>query len=899
MSPQPPRWLRRILERTVPDGASGPSLLGDLIEEYAAVRSTRGRVRADVWYAGQVAAIALPYALLGGFRSFVGALAGLGRGLSLDLRHAYRGLRSNPLLTAVAVISLSLGIGLTTSVTSFVNGVWLAPLPYPHAERLVDLEDTHPDEVCAGCSVGASYASFSEWREELRVFEDVAAMSGGRRNVDIGGTPREIFVTAVTGNHADLMGVRTHLGRSVLPGDEDPAAEPILVLGHGLWTDVFGADPDVVGRTLRVDGVLHTVVGVASADTRALDHARAWVALPRPAVRGAYGDRSLWVVGRLAEGVSVETAAEALRRFSSERYASAGDLEPGWTATAKSLRAAVTRDAGPVMLGVALLLATTLVLLVACVNLAALMLARVTERERELGIRLAIGSSRGRLARTAILESLVLAMAGGVGGTLIARVATTAIAGQLQGRVPGWVQFGLDARVLAGVSVTVVLTALACGLLPLLRACSIAPGHGVIRGMDARRGPSRSTRHDWLLGAQIALGVVLVGGGVAAVQSLVRVADFDSLGHRYENITTVDLATGVGTHSSTDETYALVRELDERFLSHPSVGRSVATRTLFLGSWGSSDGPSPVWADGAAEAVPDRIVPRHSLAVGPGYFDLMEIPLVAGRAISAADTPGDEASAVVSRRAAAVLWPGSRPTEVLGRRFRVELDDVTQVFGVVGVSADVVGNPRSESRREMPMIYTALAQTHPSVFDNGFSSDLAFRLDVRGDAPSERAIEELIADVDPDMALARLSTVEGNLRLWIMPVILTAGLMSTLSALALGLLMLGIYGTLSYRIASSRREIGVRIAIGATARALVLAVTSQVGRVLAVSIAVGLAVSIPVARTVGNGEIPLGGADPAVLAVTALVLLSVAGVACLVPVRRALAIDPIESLRAD
>jgi len=900
MSQGPPRFLRRILERAVPEeGASGSSLLGDLLEEYASQRRRSGPVRANLWYAAQSLSISGVYLLDRAWRATLGRPGRVGHGLKLDLLHTSRGLRRNPLVTLIAVVSLSLGIGLTTSVTSLVNGVWLAPLPYPDAERLVDLDDTHPEEVCFGCSVGTSYASFAEWRSELPVFQDITAMSGGSSRVEIGDRLQDVPVSAVAGNYAEFMGATTLLGRPVLPDDELPSAPPVLVLGPRLWATAFGSDSTVVGRTIRVDGVLHTVVGVLAPDPPILDRAQAWTALRRPASSLGYGERDLWAIGRLAEGVSLEEADAALAGFASARYSNDTELTPGWSARARPLRAVLAEDAGPIAMGLALLLATGIVLAVACVNLAALMLSRITERERELGIRLAIGSSRARLARVSVLESAILAVAGGVGGLGITLLVTGQFARFLLGRTPGWVDVSPDPRVLIVAVMTVIGTAVACGLLPVLRALAVAPGHGVIRSMNRRSGAGRLTRHDWFLGAQVVLGVILVGGGLAAVRSVVRVSDFDSLGHRYENLTSVEIAVPEGVYLEPEEAFSLARGLGERLATHPSVGTVVAVRPLFLGSWGASDGPSPVWVDGAPEAVSDRVVPRHSSSVGAGYFELMEIPIMAGRSIRSGDVPGREAVAVVSRSAALNMWPQHDPTQTVGERFRVELEDMSQTFTVVGVAADVVGNPSSESRRPLPMIYTALPQTHPALFDRGFSSRLTFNLDVRGDAPTERALEQLIAEVDPALALTRATTVEANLRQSIMPLILVAGLLSVLAAVALGLLMLGIYGTLSYRIARSRHEIGVRIAIGARPSALVKVVTLRVGRVLAVSMAIGAAVSVLVARTVGGGEVPLGGAEPIVLLGSGAVMLGVAALACLVPVRRALAIDPIESLRAD
>ena len=897
MSKRPSRFLQALLARAVPNGASGLSLLGDLLEEYTSLRGRSGRLVAGAWYTYQVLSIAVPYALGAFRRRSTDLVAKSVRGVGLDLRYTYRGLRASLGVTFLAVVSLSLGIGFTTAVSTLINGIWFAPLPYPNAERMVDIEDTHATEVCNACSPGTSYASFLDWQRDLSVFDGIAATSGRMRILMIGDRPREVRIAAVSGSLAGLMGVKTRLGRAILSEDELPGAEPVLVLGHGLWVSAFARDLGVIGQVLRVDSVPHTVVGVLDEETSTLDRARAWVALAPNAGEHSYGARALWVVGRLAEGTDVETANEQLGTYAAARYEADPSLIPGWSARARPLRGVLAEAAGPPIVAATLFAATLMVLLIACTNLAALLLARVTERERELGIRMAIGSSRGRLVRVAVLESLALALAGGLVGMVVASLSLGRVTTQLMSVVPGWMTFPIDARVVGSVFAAVLITAVMCGTLPMLRAFAITPGQGMIGTIAGRTSPARLRKHDWLLGAQIALGVILLAGSVAAVRTFLRVSDFDRLGHRYEDLITIGLATPEGRYSDAASAQTLTDQLTRRFEAHPSVTAAIASKGLFLGSWGSADGPSPVWVAGAAEAVTDLVVPRHSMSVSTGYFDLLQIPILAGRAIDASDSPGGVATAVASEGAARALWPDAVATEVLGRQFRVDGGSEEQWFTVVGVSADVV-YPRS-ARMVLPKIYTSLAQTSPTLIGDSPSYLLTFQLDVRGPLPDPENWQALIAEVDPDIAIAWVTTVEEELRQWITTFTLNAGLMTLLSSLALGLLLLGVYGTLSYRIASMRHEIGIRVAMGAQPRALVRAVTGRVARVFALALMVGLLASVPVGAAFRGGELPLGGEGPVSLTLAAGLLLLIGVLACLAPVRRALAIDPIESLKAD
>ncbi|MEM7415958.1 MAG: FtsX-like permease family protein [Gemmatimonadota bacterium] len=898
MKPTPPALFRKLLAHVVPDGASGPSVLGDLHEEYVRIYGSRGHARAHLWYATQVVMIGIPYAAATSAAVAQRSLVGLGQGLSLDLRHAARGLRANGVMTAVAVSSLVVGTGGAIASAGLVDALWLSPLPYPGAQRLVDLEDMHDQHVCSGCSAGASYRSFSEW-QTLDFFEDVTAMSGGSRTMEVGDRSIPVPATEVAENFFDFMGGRTSLGRFILTGDAAADAPAVVVLGHGLWTGAFGADSSVVNTSIRIDGLPHTVVGVMGRDFRALDRARMWTALRDPGASSSFDQRELWVIARLSAGVTTQEADMGLRTYAASRYSSVSGLEPGWYAKVESLRSVVSDEIGPLGMGMGLLAATLIVLFVACANLAALMLARVTEREAELGIRIALGSNRFRLARVAVLESVVIAVLGtGIG--LLAAVALTELVGErARGAFPGWVDLGLDARMAAMAVATTVGTAVACGLLPALRSYSVKPGRESLHAALGGRDRDRLRRHDLLLGVQVALGVVLVGGALSAARSVVRVIDFDSLGHRYAGIHTVEIDSPVGTHGTLAESNELVEALGVALGAHPSVGGWVATRPLFLGSWGNADGPSPVRTEGSVEAVPDRVVPRHSLAVGAGYFEQMEIPLLVGRGIGLGDRVGGDPVAVVSAAGARALWGDVAPTDVLGRGFSVELSGGTQSFTVVGVSRDVVGNPRSERRRAMPMIYTALAQTEPWAFDHGPARDVTFQLDLRSTPPGLPEVEAIVSESRAGVAVARSGSLRDTLLLWIMPVLIIGAVMTALSTIGLGLLMLGVYGTLSYRVARSRRELGVRIAIGARPVEVFRAASHRVVRVLAVSGLIGIGISAPVAHTIGAGDIPLGGSDPWVLVMTATVLASLCGLSCLGPVRRALATDPIESLKSD
>lgn len=891
--PGPPVGLRRLLERAVPrGGASGDSLAGDLYQEYAELRSRRGRWLADLWYAGQVAAVGLPFLAARGMEWS----RELRRGLTLDLRHTLRGLRRNPGLSAVACLSLALGIGMSTTSAGIISGIWFAPLPYPAADRLVELEDTHPVEVCEGCSPGTSWRSFQEWREGLPGFESMAALSGGSASLTRiqGERPRPVRLAAVSRELPGLLDLSTRIGRGILPEDDRPGAQRVVVLGHPLWTAAFAADPGVLGETVQLDGVPHTVVGVLAEETRLPDRSQALVALAPTIPAGTgYGDRGLWVLGRPAEGVSLAAAHDAVSAFASARYAAVGEIEEGWSARARPLAESLAEENPPVEAAVALQVATLLVLLIACVNLASLLLARMTERERELGIRVVLGSSRSRLLRFAALESVVLAATGGVGGLALAWMALDQLALRTAGVVPGWITFGMDPRVVGAALALTLLTASLCAFFPLLAAREFRTG-GTGARLSGRRGRDRLLRHDWLLGAQVALGLLLLAGTGKSLQTFARVSNLDTLGFRTDGMALIRVALPEGSPADPEG----VRRLREVVETHPATGRVAEVSAVFLGSWGQPSAPSPVHAQGAAEPVPDSLVPRHSLAVGPGYLGLLEIPLLAGREITDADGPGAPPAAVLSRDAARVLFPGAEVGDIPGRGFTVEREGTVAPFTVVGVAGDVVVNYRSESRTTMPRIYLSRAQTPDALFQATPGAALTFQVEARGALPGAAEWEALLQRADPEVVVEEVSSFEAVIARWSTELRLTALVSGALAALALGLLVLGVYGTLSYRVATQRFSLGLRVALGAEARELVRVLTARVARILGVALGVGAALALAAGYAVPSSDLPLG-APPGVVAAVMGALVLVCAAACVLPLRRALRVDPMESLRAE
>lgn len=884
----PPRWIERLLAGCIPEaGASGHSLLGDLAEEYVELRGRRGRWLADGWYLAQALAIGAQYRLAAVPRWIDRAR----HGAVLDLRSSIRALRRSPGLVIVGVTSLAGGVGLTTAAVSLVYAIWFAPLPWTDAHRLVDLEDVHPVEVCAGCSPGTSYDAWLDWRE-LAVFETTAAFESTTRRLGDAEAARDVQVGAMAGDGFGVLDLPVALGRGLTPADGLAGSARVAVLSHAVWMSVFGGAPEVVGRPLHLDGVPHTVVGVLDPAARPLDRSRVWVPLDVEAVDRGFAARGLWVIARLADGVSLDRAQEVLAEAATSRFAADPTLEPGWTARATPLRDVLLRSAAQPSAAAALVATTVVVLLITTLNLTSLLVARVTEREAEFGLRSALGAGRSGLARAAVLEALLLSLAGGGLGVFGAFTALTALARRFQAELPGWVLAEVDLRVLSLAVAVVVTAALATSLLPVVRVSDMGRRRGMTGRLVGSGSPARLRTHDALLAMQVTLGVVLVAGSLSALRTYSRVSDFDTLGHRWRGITSVGVALPLDAPGDGAPT------LRAALSDEPGIEKAALTRALFLGSWGREDAPSPVWVDGRPEAVPNAVVPRHSLAVSTGYFDLFEIPIVRGRPIDDSDRPGGAGAAVVSRAAARTMWPGVEPTELVGAGFSIRNGAERTAFTVVGIAADVVVNPGSESRRAGPRIYVALGQFGASFFDASPQSELVAQIVERGAPRAAQEWDTVIDRALPGAVVTHVTTVEAGLRRWVGPARITGWAFAGLAALALVLLALGVYGTVSYRMASSRRELGIRVALGARPARLVGDPLRGLARVLGLALSVGLVAAYAIGGGSAGG-LPVGTDDVGTMAVVALVLIAVATVASLVPVRRALSVDPVQSLRSE
>ena len=799
-----------------------------------------------------------------------------------DVRYALRTLAKSPGFAFVAIASLTLGIGANSTIFSLVRATLFPSLPYADAGRLVDLHETSA-ELCTGCGVGTSFETYREWKMQTRAFSGMGASREDEFVLSGTGEAMRVPGALVSYDLFPTLGVRPALGRTFWAYEDRVGGAPVILLSHGLWQRQYGGDPTIVGRSVRVNGVPTTVVGVMPKQFGYPEFAQMWAPMGASVTKSARDDRSIDVVARLAPGVTVERARSDIASVGARIAAEHPADFRGWTATATPILQELRADSGPPFL--VLLGASAFVLLIACANLANLMLARASRREREVAVRVALGAGRGRLVRMLMAESMVVSFAGGALGVLLALWGVDAVPRLIGTQVPFWVVFVVDWRVVTFAIVLSALTAVAFGLVPALRASHpdlvLALKDGAQNATGSlRRGQLRSA----LVVAQIACALVLLAGAGLMMKTFLRTSDTSNLGYDPRNVLTTTVHTLQPRYDDAAQIGTFAAAVEERVGSVPGVVATSVEHSEFLGTFVGTN--SNVTVEGSSTPVPDNIVPRFSKAVGVDYFRALRIPLRRGRVFESNDRPGGPGVVVLNEAAAQALWPNVDP---IGKRLKLgQPNDDRPWLTVVGVVGGTIGSPLG--RRETGFLYVPFAQ------QPGRPLTLLVRtagppLDL---APSVRA--EIHA-ADPDAAADPPTTMEAALSAWIGPVGFFVKLLGGLATLAVALAALGIYGVVSYAVAQRTREIGIRMALGATSRGILRLVIGYGTVLTVVGLVVGIAGSMALTRVLQGLLFGTSATDPVVFGLVSILLAGISIAACYGPARRAVRVQPTEALR--
>jgi putative ABC transport system permease protein len=792
-----------------------------------------------------------------------------------DLRFAARTLLRNRGFTAAAVLTLTLGIGANTAIFSVVDAVLLRPLPY-----------RQPDQLVAVWNAGwRSPAEFAAVREATPGFEGVGAFHEGAGFSLTGtGEPARLTGARVSSELFQVLGATPALGRGFGPGADQAGAERAVVLGHALWRERFGGDPSVVGRAVTLDGEPHTVIGVMRPDFRfPTRETQVWVAARfEPGNVGDYwGNTSFQIVGRLRPGVTPEVARGQVRAVAARTRTE----NPLWTPAegyvesveVAPLREKMVGEVRPLLL--LLLGAVGLVLLIACANVANLMLARAAGREQEVAVRAALGAGRGRLVRQFITESLLLTGAAAVLAVLLTTWTMGAFVALLPPDVPRAGEIRMDPRVLGFTAVAALVTGCLFGLAPALRALRIADtlrqaGRGVSPGRSQRRLSGA------LVVGEIALAVVLVTGAMLVVQSFWRLRGVDP-GFRPERLVTARVDPLPAKVGDDARARAFYQGVLERAAQAPGVEAAGASSQLPVRG---ASGKMAFRVDGA-EQDPGNLPMGFYEVVTPDYLRTMGVSLKRGRGFTGADRDGAPPVALVNEAMARRFWPGQDP---VGKR--VGYPWPSDWMTVVGVVADVANDGLGKTPE--PAIYRPFAQAPAQ----------SMRVAVRGAADPAvltAGLRAAVAGVDPDAPLSEVQTMEARVSASVAQPRFTAVLLLSFALVALALGAVGVYGVIAYAVSRRTREIGVRMALGAHGGDVLRMVVRQGAVLAAAGIAVGLVGAFAATRALRGMLYGIAPLDPATFVAVPLALAAVALLASYLPARRAARVDPMVALRSE
>ncbi len=802
-----------------------------------------------------------------------------------DIQYAARILRRSPGFTFTAVLTLALGIGANTAIFSVVNATLLRPLPFPHPERLVALQNQYKAVGLDSASV--SVPEYIDYRKQRQLFSEVAAVNTDDFNLTGVDRPERLQCGEATSGLFAVLGIQPILGRVFNYEEDQPGKNQVVLLTQGLWKRRFAADPGVVGRTIHLNGKPYTVIGIVPNILQWFAPLDAWIPTgftPADMAPSQRGQQSLFILARLQPDVSIDRARAGMAAFGSTLAKAFPDNYPpssGWAIRVDSLNELLVGDVrGALMV---LLAAVGFVLLIACANVANLLLGRASGRMRELSIRAALGAAKWRIARQLLTESVMLGLLGGAAGILLGSWAVGFLVTSGPQQLPRLDEVSIDGRVLAFTAAIAILTGVLFGLAPAIQVATGSLHEMLKSGARGAAGSLRRHRtRSALVVAEVALSLVLLVAAGLLLRSFASLQKVDP-GFRAVNVLTFGISLPESAYSTQERTTGFFHTLLDRLAALPGVRAAGAVNPLpFSGN--NSSGSFLI----EGRTVPSGGTAPHAdqRAVSPGYFKAMGIPLRRGRLLTDADRPGAPPAVVIDDALAQEYFKGADP---LGRHLR-RPSNTSSWATVVGIVGHVQHSALDSKQRKATFYSSYLQDMH--------SQSLQFVVHTAGDPMSlANVVQQEVSTLDKDVPIFDVKTMDGRVAASLANRRFAAWLLAAFSFIAMLLAAVGLYGVMAQSVQQRSREIGVRMALGAQSRDVLRMILRQGAILIACGLVAGTATALVLTSLMKSLLFAVSPADPLTFVLVAALLLAVALAATWLPARRATRLDPVNTLR--
>ena len=790
-----------------------------------------------------------------------------------DLIYAVRWLRKNPGFTLLAVLMLAVGIGVNTAMFSVINAVLLRPLPYTEPDRIVWMNESGPEIA----NRWVSHANFIDWRERNQVFESMSTFRGLFMNITGGDEPENINARMVTSDYFKVMRASPFMGRDFTAEDDRPGAAPVTLISYATWQKRFGADPNVVGKSIMLDDKAYTVIGVLPESFTHQGPPPLWVLMGPFDWKGRDVRTGGNVIARLKPGVTIEHARSDMNRVAQElRQAYPVENAGANTVNVLSLQDSIT---GNVSTALKILFgAVGLVLLIACANVANLLLARAAGRRKEFAVRAALGASRFRIVRQMLVESLVLAITGGALGLILATWTISLLSRVAHETVPRMTGLELDGRVLAFSFVVSVLTGILFGVLPALRA-SKTDLQDTLKDSSSTTTDAKGKRlRGTLVVAEVAFSVALLVGAGLLVRSMFVLLRTD-YHFNADNVLTMELKVSRGRYKKQGELSRLLHQVLDNVKGVPGVESANLSTTLpGLGDW-----QREMWPEGY-EGPQGELINVDWAIVSADYFQTMKVPILEGRTFTKDEDEQGKRVVLVDETLARRFWPNQ---SAIGKHIKYDDPNWHEIIGVV----KQVGIYGSDTK-PLIKVYTPFG---PHAAQR--NSTLSIRSSTSDPEALTAAVVRAVHEIDRDLPVNEVMSLEDILAREASPRRFNATLFSVFAALALVLAATGVYGVLSYSVSQRTHEVGIRMALGAGRRDVLRLFMGQGMTLVLLGLAIGLGGAFALTRLMASLLLGVSTTDVVTFGVVALVLTVVGVLACYLPARRATRVDPLVALR--